>query len=124
MLVDTSSILFALKYRKDAFQLISEQLPVCSPAISRGIMREIQGISGNAGKRGAEARAALAALKSKNVKVYNINVNVDTWLLRQAKRTHDIVITNDTELAARLSYFGVNCFKVSRSGRLRRYPKR
>lgn len=121
-IVDTSSILFGFRYRKDVFEALERQLPSFRPAISKGILRELEGISSNRGKKGAMARAALLALKSKKVDVHNINTGVDAWIARQAAKGRGcIVITNDTELAERLFGRRIVCFKLSKSGQLKRY---
>lgn len=121
-IVDTSSILFGFKYRKDVFEALERQLPLFKPAISRGVLRELGRISLNRGKKGATARVALLALKSKKVDIHNISAGVDDWIVRQAAKARgSVVITNDTELADRLVGRGVACFKLSRSGTLKRY---
>lgn len=121
-IIDTSSILFALRCRRDVFEALGRQLPSFRPMISKGVLRELEGISSNRGKRGALARYALLALKSKKVDVHNISARVDSWIARQAAKTRgSIVVTNDTELAERLASKGIVCFKFSRSGALKRY---
>lgn len=121
MIVDTSSILFGLRHRKDVFQSIGRELPSCTPVVSRGIVGELRAISGNRGRRGSDARAALLLLKSKKVDMHNIRAGVDDWILKEAATRGEIVVTNDTELAGRLVGNGVTCFKLSVNGRLRRY---
>jgi rRNA-processing protein FCF1 len=73
------------------------------------------------GKKGISARTALLALKSKKVRVYNINVSADLWITRQASSEKgSIVISNDTELIRALCWKHVPCFKISKSGMLKR----
>ncbi len=121
-MVDTSSILFALRYRKDVFERLNEQFPEYRPTISRGVIGELKGISANRGKRGATARLALMMLKSKKVEIHNIGTSADAWIQRRASRSRGVmVVTNDTELARKASALGARCFKVSRSGAIKRY---
>ncbi len=121
-LIDTSSILFALRYRKDLFERLGEQFPDCKPVISRGVVGELKAMGANRGKRGALARLALMMLKSKKVEIHNIGIDPDRWIQRQAARSRGrMVVTNDSELARKASAIGARCFKVSRSGSIKRY---
>ncbi len=121
-IMDTSSILFALRHRKDIFAAVGKEFPSLQVVVSRGIVAELKGIGLNRGKKGAAARLALAMLKVKNVSVYNSGMDPDRWILREASHRYSrIIITNDTLLAQKVSLLGARCFKVSVSGRLKRY---
>ncbi len=120
-IVDTSAILFGLEYRKDVFESLATELPEYAPIVSRGIMRELARFSSIKGKRGAMARTALLALKAKKVRVYNINVNADKWIVRHASSfSGTVVISNDSELIRILCRRRVPCFRISKSGMLKR----
>ena len=122
-LVDTSSILFGLSFNKDVIAAVSEQL-LLKPAISRGVLRELEGIAENSGSRGATASTALAMLAQKSIKVYGDNGNVDRWLVGQAAKDGSAVVTNDTKLIKMLVANGITSFKVSKSGLLKRCSAR
>lgn len=118
IIIDTSSILFGFASKKDIFQIVEDKFYGSKIAISVGVISELTGISHKRGKNGAIARFALLVLKSKKLKVYNINTNVDNWILRSSKKS-DIVVTNDTELSMRLRVKGISVLKLTRSGTLR-----
>ncbi len=117
-LIDTSSILFGLRFKKDAIAATAAQLPL-KPAVSRGVLRELRGISLNRGKRGSAAKTALVLLERKTLKVYADTGNVDQWLLLQATKDGTPVVTNDTKLIKMLVAKGIVSFKVSKSGLLK-----
>ena len=118
IIVDTSSILFGFEYKKDVFQIIDDKFYGSVIAISKGVISELAGISHKNGKSGAIARFALLVLKSKKLKVYNINTNVDNWILRSSRKS-DIVVTNDTELSMHLRVKGIHVLKLTKNGTLR-----
>ncbi len=120
IILDTSSILFAAANRKDAFKAVEEKFPNCRILVSRGVFRELRGISSNAGKKGASARLSLEMLGYKKVNVDNVSGNVDSWISRKASSPGvRAVVTNDDQLARKLRQNGKTVFKVSRDGFLR-----
>ncbi len=119
VIVDTSSILFGMAAKKDVFSIAAKRFhkPVL---ISRGVLNELLGISKNKGRRGASARAALALIRVKNVKVHRDKGSVDSWIAGSAaKHNNTVVITNDTALFRKVRSVNRNVFKLSRSGTLR-----
>ena len=120
IILDTSSILFAAANRKDAFKAIEERFPNCKIMISKGVIRELRGISSNAGRKGSSARLSLEMLGYKKVNVDNVSGNVDSWIFRKASSPGvRAVVTNDDQLARKLRGGGTAVFKVSRDGFLR-----
>ncbi len=118
VIIDTSAILYGFEYRKDVFDAAENRLGKYEAIVSQGVMRELEGIGGNKGKRGAAARAALVALKAKNIKVDSTITYVDRWISKSARSEGADVITNDSGLAAKLASEGVRVFKMSKSGKV------
>ncbi|OJI07760.1 MAG: hypothetical protein BK997_01945 [Candidatus Micrarchaeum sp. ARMAN-1] len=120
VIVDTSSMLFAMESRKSAIDTIELKYPGKQILISAGVIKELAGIGSGNGKRAAEARSCLEILKLKNVEVDKNTGNVDRWILSRAGES-DIycVITNDTELFNRLRFKNIAVFKLSRNGILK-----
>ncbi|MCL4381550.1 DUF188 domain-containing protein [Candidatus Marsarchaeota archaeon] len=117
--LDTSAILFSFRNKKDIFNIVSNVFPTSNAIISVGVIRELTKNGTNKGKKGSVARTSLSILKSKNIKVDNIDMNVDNWIFKKASR-FDVVVTNDTELISKLNKKRVTCFKVSKSGALKK----
>ncbi len=88
--------------------------------ISKGIIKELEGIGSGKGKRAANARSCLEILKLKNVEVDKNKGNVDRWILSRSKEK-DIycVVTNDTELFSRLKRMNIAVFKLSVNGMIK-----
>ncbi|MCL4403617.1 MAG: hypothetical protein M1500_03235 [Candidatus Marsarchaeota archaeon] len=120
IILDTSSILFAAANKKDAFKAIEAKFPNCKIMISTGVLRELRGISSNAGRRGAAAKLSLEMLGYKKVNVDNVSGNVDSWISRKASSPGvRAIVTNDDQLARKLRGGGAAVFKISREGFLR-----
>ena len=110
-----------MSVRKDVFECVKMRFPTNSPLVSRGVLRELERISKNRSARGASARAALALIKAKRVKVESNPGYVDSWIARAAARyNNSIVVTNDTALFRKLKAAGTNVFRLSKSGILKR----
>ena len=94
IIVDTSSIRFGFSNKKDAFEIVKRYFPVKQLLVSKGVLRELAGISMNKGKRGASAKAALEAIRYKKIEVDSNNADVDSWVCNAARRyPHSVVIT-------------------------------
>ena len=120
VIIDTSSILFGMSNRKDVFDIARAHLPGYQMLISKGVIRELRGISQNMGRRGAGAKAALEAIKYKKVHVDNNTTDVDDWILSKAiGYPGSVVITNDTGLSKRLRSNSVEMRKLTKDGSLR-----
>jgi rRNA-processing protein FCF1 len=113
-------MLFGFANRKNVFEATEGMFPKCTILISRSIITELKGISKNKGKQGVTARLALAATRSKKIKVDDIIGPADDWIANTAGMGRVCaVITNDTELFRRLKSGGVTVFKFTRDGKIR-----
>ncbi len=119
VIIDTSSILFGISMKKDVFQAAKNKFPGCTLTISKGILRELSGLSRSTGRRSASAKTALALIRVKNVKVDNDNRGVDSWVYRTAKHNNFIVITNDTALFRKVKRINQKVFRLSKNGFLK-----
>ncbi len=119
-ILDTSSILFGFSNMRDTFEVAKNKFPGRKILVSRGVLRELAGISMNRGKRGASAKAALEAIRYKKIEVDSNNSNVDSWVYGAARRyPHSVVITNDTELYKKLKTINIESFKLTKDGHLK-----
>ncbi|EQD36862.1 nucleotide binding protein [mine drainage metagenome] len=118
VIVDTSAILYGFEYRKDVFDAIENRLGRYEATVSRGVLRELDSLGANKGKKGAAARTALNALKAKNIKVDSTITYVDRWISKKALAEGYEVVTNDSGLAAKLLAEGATVFKMSKSGKI------
>lgn len=119
-ILDTSSILFGFSNMKDTFEIVKERFPGRGILVSKGVLRELAGISLNRGRRGTSARAALEAIRYKKIEVDNDNKDVDPWVVAAARRyPHSVVITNDTELYKKLKNINIESFKLTKDGHLK-----
>jgi rRNA-processing protein FCF1 len=120
VIIDTSSILFGFSFNKNVFEAAARKFPGYRPIVSRGIIHELASFSAQKGKRGENARIALAELKAKKIDVDNISKHADSWVLDfSLKERGSIVITNDTALARKLASEGIKVYKMSKSGMLK-----
>jgi rRNA-processing protein FCF1 len=119
VIIDTSSILFALANGHDVFDAVKRRFPHGRQVVSQGVIRELKGLSMNAGKHGIWAKTALVAISVKDIKVADSNMSVDKWIFDAAAGSDCVVVTNDTELVDKLDGVGVRAFKVARNGALR-----
>ncbi len=119
IIIDTSAMLFGLANRKDAFRSAEEQYPDCVALVSRGVIRELEGLSSGRGRKAGDARTALLILKSRRVKIDKDTGMVDDWIFARATGTGAMVCTNDSELARKLCREGIGVVRMGRDGRLR-----
>ena len=117
LIVDTSSILFALSNNIDIFNEAEVRLGL-NPIISRGILRELKSKASGRGKQRAYASAALELIKRHGVKIEPDAGYVDKWILDSALR-FSCVCTNDSKLRAALRAKGADVRTMSRSGDFR-----
>ncbi|MDE1767813.1 MAG: hypothetical protein KGH67_02275 [Candidatus Micrarchaeota archaeon] len=117
IILDTSSILFALSNKIDLFKKVEEQLSY-EPVVSAGVIKELSKMAESRQKNSKYASVALLLIKRYNVKVENNDDYVDRWILSSAKAFQN-VCTNDIKLKRQLSSQGVNTYSISRGGSLR-----
>ena len=117
IIVDTSSILFALSNKVDIFNAIKEDLGL-DPVISRGVVKELQKFSESSKGSSRYAKVALQLIDKYGIKTDPDSDYVDNWILSKAKDM-DNVCTNDTKLRNALRGKGVKVYVISRSGEFR-----
>ncbi len=117
IIVDTSSILFALSSKVDIFNAIKEELNF-EPVISKGVVNELKKISSGSKANGKYAKVALQLIEKYHIKTDPDSKYVDDWILSIAKE-HENFCTNDTKLRNALKGKGARVYVISRSGELR-----
>ncbi len=103
VIIDTSSLLFSARNKCDIISYIETEMPNAEICISKGVIRELNGLSKGNGRDSIAARMIIEILKNKKVKVYNNNEYVDQWIYKHAienkiKGISQLIITNDTEV--------------------------
>jgi rRNA-processing protein FCF1 len=119
IILDTSSILFAVSNRKDIFEEVRYQLPDMQAMISTGILAELKGIA-----RSGRSNAKFAATALHQIGLYGPAMEkgygpVDQWIVKHALHGDHYVCTNDAKLKSLLIKAGIKSFSFSRSGRIR-----
>ena len=117
IIIDTSSILFALSKKVDVFESAQTELAM-KPLVSKGILTELSRMSKGSGKKARDAKVALAMIKAHKVEVNPDNKYVDSWILSQAT-SGMAVCTNDTELRKSLRLKGASVYAISEGGKFR-----
>jgi len=118
LIIDTSSILFCLSNNIDLLSAVNEAFPGYGIAVSKGIIKELNGLS-NSRKRSARyAGIAVRMLKRANAYVFENDENADKWLIEIAGPDKTIC-TNDSKLRRALRARGANVVSVARDGKLR-----
>ncbi|MEM3875812.1 MAG: hypothetical protein QXP35_01940, partial [Candidatus Micrarchaeaceae archaeon] len=110
IIIDTSSILFGLKYKKNVFEVIkTKYISNYKIFISKGIINELARLSKSKSKLAVIAKMALLLIykirqNERKVFIYKrSNINVDTWILNISNDLKNIdIITNDTNLAKKI----------------------
>lgn len=119
IILDTSSILFALSIKKDAFEAAREQYPDYDIVLSRGIIKELKKLAATKKKEGRDARTALLMLPRKRFILNRNEGYVDKWILKEAEATGALVCTNDTRLRKALKAEGRSAFAIGMGGQFR-----
>lgn len=117
MIVDTSSILFALSNRMDIFDAIRKELNM-DPMVSKGIINELCKAAGGSRANGRYAKVALQLIDRYGIKVDPDSEYVDDWMLSKAREAVNFC-TNDTKLRKALREKGAKVYVISRSGEFR-----
>ncbi len=119
VILDTSSILFALALKRDAFEIIRGECHGCEIILSRGVIEELRRLAATKRKNAKDARVALLVLRNKRFTMKEDYSNVDSWILEEAALTGAVVCTNDTALRKELRARESKAVSISRAGRLR-----
>ena len=140
IIIDTSSMLFGLRYNKNIFELIkTKYLSNYKIIISKGILNELTYLSKYNSELALNAKAAIQIINSltqtqSKVFIYEkSSINVDSWILRASRKfDNSIIITNDTKLAEELKKIKdkesketenktTKIYKLSKQGILRQF---
>ncbi len=123
LIIDTSSILFGLKYNKNIFDVLLENddYSHLKLLISKGVVRELKKFSNSSKKLKLQANIALNTIKNKNrnITVVDSNTYVDSWILSESSSGKYIICTNDIKLRKKLKSMGVAVISITNSGKLR-----
>ncbi len=118
MIIDTSSIIFGFSRGFNVFSVADESLPGYKIVVSRGVLRELEGI-GRSGKKSAKYAIAGRSEAEKRCDVDKDNSEVDSWILSKALKAGCAVCTNDMELKRKLRGKGVWVVSMGVNGALR-----
>ncbi|MDE1861159.1 MAG: hypothetical protein KGH72_05610 [Candidatus Micrarchaeota archaeon] len=119
LIVDTSSILFAMSNHKDVFGIIKDEMPARNAVISQGIVNELTSIARKSTKNSKYARVAISLLnRHSNIKIEPDSTYVDGWIMRAAEALSCAVCTNDTKLKKALRLKNIKVYSISRNGTL------
>lgn len=118
IIFDTSSILFCLSNGIDMAKAVNEAFPGYKIAVSKGIIRELEGLGKSRRRAGRYAKAAVDVLGHIGVQVLDNSDNADKWLLSIAD-DKKVICTNDSKLKRALRGKGAIVVSVARSGMLR-----
>lgn len=119
LIVDTSSIVFALSNKVDPFAEI-RSMPSTQILISKGVLRELRKLASGRGRYAKYARAAISLLNSNpHIRVEQDSGYVDSWIQHTASRMSCSVCTNDIKLKRALKAKKIKVYSISRDGRLR-----
>ena len=117
IIIDTSSILFALSKKIDIFDSVRDELEM-KPLVSRGVLNELSRMSRGSSRKARDAKVALAMIKKHLIDVSPDNTYVDSWILSQAGSV-SAICTNDTELRKNLRSKGATVYTLSEGGKFR-----
>ena len=117
IIIDTSSILFALSKKIDIFDSVHTELEM-KPLVSRGVLNELSRMSRGSSRKARDAKVALAMIKKHLIDVSPDNTYVDSWILSQAG-SGLAICTNDTELRKNLRSKGATVYTLSEGGKFR-----
>ncbi|MCL5106333.1 MAG: PIN domain-containing protein [Candidatus Marsarchaeota archaeon] len=136
IIIDTSSILFGLKFNKNVFEIVKERyIGNYKIIISRSIINELERLSSAKSRLALNAKLALSIIsliKENERKVFiykDSNINTDKWISSMLGSLSNLVIvTNDTQLAKALSdksktYINksADIFKITKQGVLKKF---
>ncbi len=117
IIIDTSSILFALSKKIDIFDSVHTELEM-EPLVSRGVLNELSRMSKGSSRKAKDAKVALAMIKKHLVDVSPDTTYVDSWILSQSG-SGLAICTNDTELRKNLRSKGAMVYTLSEGGKFR-----
>ncbi len=119
LVMDTSSIVFAVSNHVDPFSAAEIEFPGCEIVLSRGVIRELKGLGSGKSRHAGYAKAAVGMLAAHRVTVLDDNSTVDDWIVKYATESNALVCTNDSGLKARILELGGAVIGITRSGKFR-----
>lgn len=119
LIVDTSAIIFAAENSVDVFASILDRMPGYAILVSKGVVNELERLSGSRTGKGRAAKLGLRILRAHAVTVLKDESYVDSWIGRESVRRKCEVCTNDRALKERLRRLNVRVVSVSPKGILR-----
>ena len=119
VLIDTSSLLFGIEKGMDLFEIIRFDMPGTQVVVPRPVLRELEGMQTERGKRGMHARIALELIEKNSKTVAESNENADDAILAISSEMGCAVVTNDSELRKRLRAKNVRVFTLAMDKKLR-----
>ncbi len=114
IVLDTSGLIDMIKFKCSPelfIDLVEEKVEF---VVLKPVIRELEGISRNKGKKGSEAKAALMLLKAIKPDIVEMNINADKAILKFAIQTNASVLTSDKRLKNELKRHGITVFTVKR----------
>ncbi|MEM4256872.1 MAG: PIN domain-containing protein [Candidatus Diapherotrites archaeon] len=103
--LDTNMLLNITKFKVDVFSEIKKLFGTVYFCVPKPVLAELEKLSKNKGKKGAEARIALSLLSKKQIKIVSLeNLSADDALLKLAE--HCIIATNDKKLISSIKING------------------
>ena len=114
VIIDTSSILFAIENKKDPFDIIFDKFGEVSIILNKGIINEIKKIKNSKRKISSIAAIALDLIKKhKNISIINNNESGDIFIIKNAEQV-DLIVTNDKKLKEIIRKRGIRVYSISR----------
>ena len=116
IVVDTSSILFALSANLDIFKVIDDS--GSKPVLPGVVVAELVSLSKGKGAKNRQAVLALQLIERHGIRAEEGSGYADRWIIDNARR-FSAVCTNDTRLRRTLRKEGITVFAFTIDGKLR-----
>ncbi|BCS91315.1 MAG: hypothetical protein ARM1_0772 [Candidatus Micrarchaeota archaeon] len=118
VIIDTSSIIYAIENNIKIDQIVQEELHGYKPYILMSTIRELKSIAKKGIRRAIYAKAALSLIRHLKINIIKDRYRyADRSILKTADMLKDkdiAVLTNDTELYYALKDIGVKAYRISR----------
>lgn len=119
IIVDTSSIIFALSNNIDIFTKIRGMTSL-RIMVSKGVINELKRLASGRSRYAKHARVAISLLNSNpHIRVEQDSSYVDSWIQQTARQLSCSVCTNDIRLKRALKESKISVYSISRDGHLR-----
>ncbi len=115
IVLDTSGLIDMIKFKCNPELFIDLTEEKVEFVVLTPIIKELEGISKNKGKKGSEAKAALMLLKAIQPNIVDVDIkNADKAILKFAIQNNASVLTSDKRLKNELKKQGIIVFTVKR----------